>query len=66
MEVDLCFVIDCTCSMLPYITAAKECIVKVTECMAQMEPIIKIRVGFCGYRDHCDGSNRLQIFPFTV
>src|SRR3954466_3704720 len=65
MEVDLCFVMDCTGSMSPYITATKECILNVAECMANMEPTVKIRVGFCGYRDHCDGSNRLQIFPFT-
>ena len=33
--------------------------------MAKMESTVKICVGFCGYRDHCDGSDRLQIFPFT-
>ncbi|CAI2200173.1 9138_t:CDS:1, partial [Funneliformis geosporum] len=38
------------------------CILKVTK---YMEEGIKIRVGFCGYRDHCDGDDRLHIFPFT-
>jgi hypothetical protein len=38
---------------------------KVEECMGRMEPAVRIRVGFCGYRDHCDGINRLQIFDFT-
>lgn len=39
---------------------------KVVEYMANMEPAIRVRVGFCGYRDHCDNSNRLQIFDFTT
>ncbi|RGB24067.1 hypothetical protein C1646_515501 [Rhizophagus diaphanus] len=65
MEVDLCFVMDCTGSMGGHIEGAKNSIKKVVEYMENMEPAIKIRVGFCGYRDHCDGSNRLQIFDFT-
>src|ERR1043166_4926004 len=65
MEVDLCFVMDCTGSMSDHIDGAKNCIMKVANHMAKMEPAIKIRVGFCGYRDHCDGSDRLQILPFT-
>jgi hypothetical protein len=65
MEVDLCFVMDCTGSMSSHIEGAKDCIVKVADYMAKMEPAIKIRVGFCGYRDHCDNTSRLQIFDFT-
>ncbi|PKC02902.1 hypothetical protein RhiirA5_452856 [Rhizophagus irregularis] len=65
MEVDLCFVMDCTSSMGGHIKGAKNAIERVVEYMANMEPTIKIRVGFCGYRDHCDGSNRLQLFDFT-
>jgi hypothetical protein len=65
MEVDLCFVMDCTSSMEDYIEGGKDCIVKVAECVGGMEPAVRIRVGFCGYRDHCDGSDRLQIFDFT-
>ncbi|RIA91791.1 hypothetical protein C1645_101777 [Glomus cerebriforme] len=64
MEVDLCFVMDCTGSMKGYIEGAKNSIKEVAEYMAKMEPAIKIRVGFCGYRDHHD-TNRLQIFDFT-
>ena len=63
-EVDLCLVMDCTGSMRPHIEGAKNSIKKVVDYMASMEPAIKIRVGFCGYRDHCLGANRLQIFDF--
>ncbi|CAG8589535.1 16163_t:CDS:1 [Funneliformis caledonium] len=65
MEVDLCFVMDCTGSMGSHINAAKDCILNVAKCMEKMKPSVKIRFGFCGYRDHCDGANRLQTFPFT-
>ncbi|PKC69631.1 hypothetical protein RhiirA1_415372 [Rhizophagus irregularis] len=65
MDVDLCFVMDCTGSMGSYIEGVKNSIKKVVDYMANMEPAIRIRIGFCGYRDHCDGSNRLQIFDFT-
>src|ERR1043165_1491224 len=65
MEVDRCFVMDCTGTMAAHIDAAKNCIIKVAKYMEEMRPSVKIRVGFCGYRDHCDGADRLQIFPFT-
>ncbi|GET01980.1 kinase-like domain-containing protein [Rhizophagus clarus] len=32
--------------------------------MATLKPAITIRIAFCGYRDHCDGPDRLQIFDF--
>ncbi|CAB4446876.1 unnamed protein product [Rhizophagus irregularis] len=65
MEIDLCFVMDCTSSMGGHIKSAKDAIERVVEYMANMKPTIVVRVGFCGYRDHCDGPNRLQIFDFT-
>lgn len=64
INVDLCFVLDCTGSMGSYIAAAKDCIQQVVEHMERTNPNIKLWIGFCGYRDHCD-SNRLQIFDFT-
>src|ERR1044072_7057935 len=64
-EVDLCFVMDCTGSMGSYIEASKDCIKKVADCMATRRPGVTLRVGFCGYREHCDGADRLQIFDFT-
>ncbi|PKY12622.1 hypothetical protein RhiirB3_510223 [Rhizophagus irregularis] len=65
LKVDLCFVLDCTGSMSSYIDAAKNCIQQVVEHMEQINPTIKLWVGFCGYRDHCDGSDRIQILDFT-
>ncbi|CAG8439636.1 11458_t:CDS:1 [Funneliformis mosseae] len=65
MNVDLCYVLDCTGSMYRHISAAKDCILQVVSYMESTNPSIKIRVGFCGYRDHCDGDDKLQIFDFT-
>jgi hypothetical protein len=65
MEVDLCFVLDCTGSMKPHIAAAKDCILQVSNYVKYTNPSIKLRVGFCGYRDHNDGFSRLQVFGFT-
>ena len=44
MEIDFCFVIECTSSMGSYIEAAKDCIKKVEDCMATMKPGVTIRV----------------------
>ncbi|KAF0496959.1 kinase-like protein [Gigaspora margarita] len=63
-DVDLCYVLDCTSSMSGHIAAAKDCILQVTKHIKDINPSIKIRVGFCGYRDHCD-STRIQIIDFT-
>jgi hypothetical protein len=65
MQVDLCFVLDCTGSMGHHIAAAKDCILQVTNYIKRTNPNIKLRVGFCGYRDHNDGLNRLKVFGFT-
>jgi len=65
MEVDLCFVLDCTGSMESHISAVKDCIVKVTDYVTSINPSIKIWVGFCGYRDFSDGSDRLIVSDFT-
>ncbi|GBB92406.1 hypothetical protein RclHR1_00200039 [Rhizophagus clarus] len=65
LQVDLCFVLDCTGSMMSYIDAAKNCIQQVVEHMEQTNPNIKLWIGFCGYRDHCDDSDRIQILDFT-
>ncbi|CAG8600538.1 7836_t:CDS:1, partial [Cetraspora pellucida] len=62
MNLDLCFVLDCTISMSSYIKAAKEHILKVASYVNSNNSNIKLWVGFCGYRDHGD---RLQIFDFT-
>ncbi|KAF0373852.1 kinase-like protein [Gigaspora margarita] len=65
MIFDLCFVLDCTDSMSDHIEAAKEHILKVASYVNSNNSNIKFWVGFCGYRDHSDHSDRLQIFDFT-
>ncbi|RIA81488.1 hypothetical protein C1645_864608, partial [Glomus cerebriforme] len=65
MDVDLCFVLDCTGSMSSHIAAAKDCILQVSNKCKSINPNIKLRIGFCGYRDHYNDSNRLQLFDFT-
>ncbi|KAF0504363.1 kinase-like protein [Gigaspora margarita] len=65
MNVDLCFVLDCTGSMYHHIEAAKEHILKVASYVNNNNSNIKFWVGFCGYRDHSDHSDRLQNFDFT-
>jgi len=65
MNVDICFVLDCTKSMRPHIAAAKDCILQVSNYVKSVNPNIKFRVGFCGYRDHYNGSDRLEVFDFT-
>ncbi|CAG8832037.1 25175_t:CDS:1, partial [Cetraspora pellucida] len=65
MSFDLCFVLDCTASMSPHIEAAKVHILKVASYVNSNNSNAKFWIGFCGYRDHFNGSNRLQIFDFT-
>ncbi|KAF0548131.1 kinase-like protein [Gigaspora margarita] len=64
LNVDLCFVLDCTDSMDEYVKAARKCIKELTQSMNQINPNIKIWFGFCGYRDH-DDNNHPQILEFT-
>ncbi|PKK62842.1 hypothetical protein RhiirC2_638202, partial [Rhizophagus irregularis] len=63
--VDLCFVLDCTNSMGPYIDAARDCILQVINYIKHTNPSIELRVGFCGYRDHIDRHDRLKSLDFT-
>ncbi|KAF0511891.1 kinase-like protein [Gigaspora margarita] len=65
MNFDLCFVLDCTESMSEHIEAMKEHIIKVASYINGYNSNIKFWIGFCGYRDHSDHIDRLQIFDFT-
>ena len=65
MEVDFCFVLDCTELMTYHIVAAKDCILQVSNYIKTTNPGIGFRVGFCGYRDHDYGPHHIQIFNFT-
>ncbi|PKC54229.1 hypothetical protein RhiirA1_507549 [Rhizophagus irregularis] len=55
----------CTGSMRPFIAAARDCILQVTNYIKHTNPSIELRVGFCGYRDHIDGEGRLLTLDFT-
>ncbi|CAG8758180.1 16962_t:CDS:1, partial [Racocetra persica] len=65
LNVDLCFVLDCTDSMSEHIAAAKNCILRVSNYVKNYGADIKLRFGFCGYRDYCDRHDHIQILNFT-
>ena len=65
-SVDICMLLDCTGSMSPYIDAMKSDIVDLVASLGDLYPNIPLRVAFVGYRDHCDGDQRLAIFPFSM
>ena len=63
---DLCFVMDATGSMSPWIDAVSSKIVQVAEGVAaSLSGKWKIRLGMVAYRDHCDDPIRIETCPFT-
>lgn len=64
-SVDLVIVLDLTKSMDAWIDVAKSKTVEAINIVTSKFTGSKARVGFVGYRDHCDGNNRLVIMPFT-
>ena len=64
-RVDLCFLIDCTRSMDKYITEVKDKIQLMVAEMRQRFKDLKLYISFVGYRDHCDGANRIVSLGFT-
>jgi len=70
IQVDICFVMDCTGSMAAYIDAAKEQLVQIgNSVMRQLssrDEICTLRFAFVGYRDFCDPvQDRLKSIDFT-
>jgi Mg-chelatase subunit ChlD len=63
-KLQVCFVLDCTASMQPWIDAAKEKIVDTLECIHKQYPKYKISAAFVGYRDFHDDEQIIKI-PFT-
>jgi len=64
--VDLCFILDCTGAMSPWISVLNEKIVEITAAM-KMIPARRqahLRVAFVGYRDHEDESQRIEFYDF--
>ena len=63
-NVDVAFMLDCTGSMSSFINEAKNQINKiVTEITESYDN--EVRVAFVGYRDHSDGTNRIETLAFT-
>jgi hypothetical protein len=54
MKIDICFVIDCTGSMEPWIQAAKDQTFDIVRKTRQETPNAEVRVAFVGYRDYGD------------
>ena len=59
------FIIDCTGSMYSWIDASKKEIKSIIECIRNQYFGIKIRISVIAYRDHCDGEEIEELFPFN-
>ena len=61
---DICFLMDCTGSMVNWLAQAKNhCRTIMTEAIKINDKVIP-RIAFVGYRDFCDGEERLSIVNF--
>lgn len=63
-DLDICFVMDCTGSMQPWIEASKQTIKDMIQALPS-EAEHK-RVAFVGYRDFCDGPAQVHQFTENV
>jgi len=61
---DICFVMDCTGSMSPWIEASKQTIKDMIGALPREEQ--HRRVAFVGYRDFCDGPAEVHAFTEDV
>lgn len=64
-RVDLAFLLDCTSSMSPHIAAVKRSIKDIVQQILRTNGNLKIRLAMVGYRDFCDGKDRLQVLDFV-
>lgn len=66
LGVDVCFLVDCTGSMTQFIKAVKERIGEIVVEVSSIQPARKphLQFAFVGYKDHCDGDNRLVAVDF--
>lgn len=65
INVKICFVMDCTASMGPWIQQAKTRMVELVDSVREQHPLTSIRVGFIGYRDYGDNEPLIEI-PFQT
>jgi hypothetical protein len=63
---DLLILLDCTASMIPYMTKVKNDINGFVDNICGSMPNMKIRLCFVGYRDHDHNEKRFAIEPFTT
>ncbi|CAF0819965.1 unnamed protein product [Brachionus calyciflorus] len=64
-KVDICFLVDCTGSMSPYIQNVKDIINKMVQKLTEKFKHFQIRFSFVGYRDFYNGPDRITVFPFS-
>ena len=64
-SLDFVVAMDCTGSMTPYLDAMKAKAVEMVLSLHNIYPDITYRVAFIGYKDHCNGSERVKVFDFT-
>eukprot|EP00475_Leptophrys_vorax_P043497 TRINITY_DN8392_c1_g1_i1.p1 TRINITY_DN8392_c1_g1~~TRINITY_DN8392_c1_g1_i1.p1 ORF type:complete len:589 (+),score=172.14 TRINITY_DN8392_c1_g1_i1:66-1832(+) len=64
-KVDLCFLVDCTGSMILIISEIENKINTIVTKLSATMKNANIRLSFVGYRDISDGSNEFSILPFT-
>lgn len=63
-NLQICFVLDCTASMQPWIDAAKEKVVDILDSIYKRYPDCQISASFIGYRDFHDEHQFIKV-PFT-
>ena len=64
-KVDICFMLDATGSMDPYITEAKNVIHRVIDKLKSRFNDFELRASFVGYRDHSEGPKRITVQGFS-
>jgi hypothetical protein len=61
MKIDICFVLDCTASMGPWIAEAKKKTVEMVEDIRKAHEDASVNVAFIGYRDYGDAVKIIDV-----
>jgi hypothetical protein len=64
LAVKLCFIMDCTASMEPWIRTARTEVLAIIKSVEEKHPHADIQVAFVGYRDHGD-DERILLHTFS-
>jgi hypothetical protein len=73
-EIDVCFIMDCTCSMKEHIAACKDKVISISlDILSAVKGKGAVRMSFIGYRDYVEGTmgtvygdpGSVQVCPFT-